>query len=283
MSLSNFIPTIWSARLRLHLDKALVYGQPGVINTDWQGEIRQFGDVVKINRVEALTINTYVDGTTVVTPQTVTSTQKTLTINQARYFAFGISDITQAQANVELMDATMQRAAYGLADEVDKYIAGLYPGVDAGNTIGDDTTPIVPTSTTAYEKLVDLATLLDESNVPTAGRWCIVPPWYYGLLLKDNRFVSSGAPAADNRLQNGVVGEAAGFTVLRSNNVPNTTGTKYKILAGHSMAITFAQQINSVEAYRPESSFMDAAKGLLLFGSSVIEPKALALMTANKA
>lgn len=34
-------------------------------------------------------------------------------------------------------------------------------------------------------------------------------------------------------LQGGLVGEAAGFQIHLSNNVPNTSGTKYKIIAGH--------------------------------------------------
>jgi len=96
-----------------------------------------------------------------------------------------------------------------------------------------------------------------------------VPPWYEGLMLKDDRFVvKSGVMPAEQRLLNAIVGQAAGFTVLKSNNVPNTAGAKYKIVAGHPMAWSFAEQASQVEAYRPESRFADAVKGLHLYGAS---------------
>ena len=41
MALTNFIPEIWSARLLQNLHKSLVYGQPGIVNRDYEGEIRE--------------------------------------------------------------------------------------------------------------------------------------------------------------------------------------------------------------------------------------------------
>lgn len=48
MAISTFIPTIWSARLLAHLDKAHVYAK--LVNRDYEGEIKNFGDKVKINQ-----------------------------------------------------------------------------------------------------------------------------------------------------------------------------------------------------------------------------------------
>ncbi|MFB6367911.1 hypothetical protein ACFCP7_28575 [Paenibacillus elgii] len=60
-------------------------------------------------------------------------------------------DVDKAQANVNLLDGGIVEASYRLANVVDQYIAGFYTEVKAGNTIGDDTTPIVPTKDTAYD------------------------------------------------------------------------------------------------------------------------------------
>ena len=92
----------------------------------------------------------------------------------------------------------------------------------------------------------------------------------------------SGTQAGDRKLANGVVGEAAGFTILKSNNVPNTTGTKYKILAGHSIATAYVEQILDVQTYKPEKRFGDAVKGLHVYGAKVVRPTALAELIANK-
>lgn len=280
MSLDNFIPKIWSARLLVNLQKNLVYGQPGVINRDYEGEIRNVGDTVYINSIGPVTVGDYTKNTDINAPETLTDSQRALQITEAKYFNFQIDDIDKAQQKPKVMDDAMAEAAYALADVADQFIASHY--VDAQSAIGDDTTPETPTTDKAYELLVDAGVLLDENNIPRSNRFVVIPPWFYGLILKDDRFVKAGTATSDNVLRNGEVGQAAGFTVYMSNNVPNTDGAKYKILAGHPMAITYAEQIASVEGYRPEKRFADAVKGLHLYGAKVVRPEALVVITANK-
>jgi hypothetical protein len=65
--------------------------------------------------------------------------------------------------------------------------------------------------------------------------------------------------------------------------VPLVTGDDYSVLAGGgNMAISYAEQINKVEAYRPESAFSDAVKGLHLWGAKVIRPEGLAYALASQ-
>ena len=87
---------------------------------------------------------------------------------------------------------------------------------------------------------------------------------------------------SDTALKNGEVGEAAGFSILKSNNVPNTTGEKYKIIAGHRIATTYVEQIVDMQTYQPEKRFGDAVKGLHVYGAKVVRPEALACLIANK-
>jgi len=102
------------------------------------------------------------------------------------------------------------------------------------------------------------------------------------MLLKDDRFVAAGTLRSDRSLSNGQVGEAAGFTILKSNNVPNTAGAQYKIIAGHSVATSYVEQILDLQAYKPESRFGDAVKGLHVYGAKAVRPAALAMLIANK-
>ena len=44
-------------------------------------------------------------------------------------------------------------------------------------------------------------------------------------------------------------------------------------------AVTFANQVTKVEAYRPEKGFRDGVKGLCLCGAKVIQPKAVCVCT----
>jgi hypothetical protein len=282
MSVDNFIPTVWSGSLLASLKKALVLAQPGVVNTDYEGEITKQGDQVKINFVGEITVFNVTRGADIPDPEDVDTAATTLVIDQSEGFNFSVDDVDKVQAKGDVVPSAMNEAAFKLRDNADRSIAALYPYAASANLIGDDTTPKVPTADTAYEYLVDMGVLLDEANVPTEGRWAAIPPWFYGLLQKDKRFVYAGTVRSDEVLRNGEVGEAAGFRILRTNNVSHTAGTKYKIMAGYPGAITYADQIVSVEAYRPEKRFADAVKGLHVYGRKVIRPQGLVVLTANK-
>ena len=111
------------------------------------------------------------------------------------------------------------------------------------------------------------ATPGDENDVPLEGRFVVVPSWFHGLLLKDERFVNAGTRRSDAALANGEVGEAAGFAILKSNNVPNDEGEKYGIIAGHSMATSYVEQIVDLQTYKPEKRFGD--KFILVAGHTI--------------
>jgi len=279
----DFIPAVWAGRLLTALQGSLVYGQAGVANRDYEGEIREAGNTVKIASIGSVTIDNYTKDTDITDPEVLTDDEQMLTVDQQKYFNFYVDSVDRAQQNVNVLDEAMRRAGWQLRNVADSFIAGLMDsGVDGGNKIGSTTTPKVPTKDDAYEYLVDLGVLLDEDDVPLEGRFVVVPAWFHGLLLKDDRFVRSGTGAGDSRLRNGEVGEAAGFAILKSNNVPNTAGAKYRIIAGHSMATAYVEQVLDVQTYKPEKRFGDAVKGLHVYGAKVVRPTALAVLIASK-
>lgn len=280
----DFIPTVWAARLLTALEESLVYGQAKVVNRDYEGDIREAGNTVKIASISDVAVDDYVKNVDINDPEVLTDTEQTLTIDQAKYFNFFVDRIDQAQQNVNVLDEAMRRSAWKLRDIADAFIAATMEAAVLGpNTIGTTGTPRVPTKDDAYEYLVDLGTMLDESNTPIDGRFVIVPAWFHGLLLKDDRFVNAGTMRSDRRLANGAVGEAAGFEILKSNNVPNDSGTKFKILAGHSVATSYVEQVLDLHTFKPEKRFGDAVKGLHVYGAKVVQANSLAMLIANKA
>ncbi|RSN65425.1 P22 coat protein - protein 5 domain protein [Amycolatopsis sp. WAC 04182] len=276
MAITRFRPEIWSAQLLVALRKALVYAAPGVVNRDYEGEIREAGDTVRITSISDPTIGTYAANTTVITPEELNDAQRTLVVDQAKYFAFYVDDVDARQAKGNVIPEAMSRAAYKIADQVDQYVAAFYTGVNAANALG--TIPVAAATPTAFydNVLVPLSVKLDEANVPTEGRYCIIPPWLHGRALRDDRFVRADASGTTEALRNGVIGTAAGFSIRKSNNVPLVTGDDYAVMAGVDMAISFAEQINKTEAYRPEAKFADAVKGLALYGAKLVRPEAIA-------
>lgn len=277
MALDNFTPEIWSAQLLVNLHNDLVYGSASVVNRDYQGEISRFGDTVRINSIGGVNVSDYVKDTDFGTArQVLSSAQQTLVIDQAKMFNFEIDDIDEAQNNPSVMGAAMREAAFSLGNTADGFLSGLIAGAlvlgggAAGNYLGDRDG--VTAGETHFENLVDLARKLDENNAPAGGRWAVVNPLVMASLVKDDRFTSFGTEANRAAIRNRVLGTIAGFQILVSNQVP-LDGSDPVVLAGSNMATTFAQQINSVEAYRPEDRFADAMKGLHLYGAKVVRPE----------
>ena len=150
---------------------------------------------------------------------------------------------------------------------------------DAGTTL---TVADIADPAQAYDSIVAMSVALDEKNVQKEGRWLVIPPWFYGLLQKDQRFVT-GTDAADTRLTSGVVGAAAGFRVYESNNLATVKSSGVvSIMAGTNAAISLATQVLNTEALRLEKSFSDAVRGLLVYGTTVVQPNALVTLKANQ-
>jgi N4-gp56 family major capsid protein len=273
------LPSIWSARILAKLEKSLVFAQSGVVNRDYEGDIRADGDRVHIHSFNDLTVSSYTKNSTTISYEQLTDTRVTLLIDQSKYFAFKVDDIDTAQMRPKIIDAASDRAAYQLAEDADSYVASLYSGASTSspdNTI--ETTQF--TSTNVYGKFVDLAVLMDQVNLPSEGRFVVVPPWVKGLLLQNSTFVTASKPDA---VLNGQIGEIAGLRILVSNNV-KTTGTSPVVshmMAGHPSALAYAEQIVNLEGLRLEGSFADAVRGLHLYGARVLDGARLFDLQAN--
>lgn len=270
MAITNFIPEVWSASILEALRAKLVF--PSLCNRDYEGDIREAGDTVHITGYDDVTVKKYTRGTNITVDAVTDANKGTLTIDQSDYFAFKVNDLDKVQAKADLTGNFTNSAAYNMALNVEKYISGL---MDKAATAPARTISVT-TPSDAYLAVVEARKQLDKQNVPTEGRWIVVSPDFYALLLQDSRFIE-GTEAGHNTLLNGVVGSVSGFTVVESNNVPTVSGkpSKQSIIAGTNAATTFAQQVNKVEAMRMQDDFADMVRGLDLYGGLVVRPECL--------
>lgn len=270
MAITNFIPEVWSASILEALRAKLVF--PSLCNRDYEGDIREAGDTVHITGYDDVTVKKYTRGTNITVDAVTDANKGTLTIDQSDYFAFKVNDLDKVQAKADLTGNFTNSAAYNMALNVEKYISGL---MDKAATAPAKTISVT-TPSDAYLAVVEARKKLDKQNVPTEGRWIVVSPDFYALLLQDSRFIE-GTEAGHTTLLNGVVGSVSGFTVVESNNVPTVSGkpSKQSIIAGTNAATTFAQQVNKVEAMRMQDDFADMVRGLDLYGGLVVRPECL--------
>lgn len=273
MAISNFISTVWSENLLSALDKTYI----GVANCnrEFEGDIRNRGDRVKICGVGAVNVFDYTKDTDFASDaQTLTDTAKTLIIENAKAFNFQIDDVDRAQSNPRLMSQAMHVAAEALADAADSYVFSLYH--KAGITISNKTASV----DNILDSLIDARTALMENNVGDPGDIVIeVSPAVAALILKGKLTYNN----TDTTLDNGCIGHVAGCPVYVSNNIvvaDDTSGNvKYhKCIARTKRAIAFAEQLSEIDAYRPEKRFADAVKGLHLYGAEVVYPSEMVLL-----
>ena len=76
MSVTNFIPETWSARLLESLHKQLVFG--ALCNRNYEGEIRQYGDTVHINSLSDISVKPYTPNADIDDPEQLSGTERTL-------------------------------------------------------------------------------------------------------------------------------------------------------------------------------------------------------------
>ncbi len=271
MAITNFIPTVWSENLYQELDKKYI----GVANCnrDFEGEIREKGNTVRICGIGDVVVSEYTKNANMSTPATLSDSARELKIDQAKYFNFQIDDIDRAQSSPKLMEAAMKNAASALANDADRYIYRLHG--QAGSSIKSTNTTVE----NIIDLIIDARTKLFTNNVADPEDIVIeVTPEIAGLILKAKVNLST-----DNTdvMEAGCIGAIGGCKIFVSNNVEiveTDNGYAHKCLARTKRAVAFAEQLSEIDAYRPELRFADAVKGLHLYGAKVVYPKEMVLL-----
>ncbi len=274
---SAFIPEIWSQKLNNILEKECVMLQ--CVNRNYEGEIKNQGDKVKIITPADVTISTL--GTTNITYSELEPTAAELVIDQKKFFAFKINDVAQVQANTDIMEAHLKNAKKAIEQVQDAYLLSQHANVAAGNIVGTDAAPVTLDKTTIYSQFVQLALCLKNSDAvsATVRPWVVINPTIESYLLQSSEFIGAHN-VADETLREGAIGRIAGMDVLVSTNLTEVNG-KYYVLEGTNEAITFASQLAKIESLRDKDSFSDLIRGLYLYGAKTVQPKALAKMVVS--
>jgi hypothetical protein len=279
-----FVPEIWSGKLIEKFYAATVLA--AISNTDYEGEIRNMGDKVKIRTKPTIQIRDYTldQALTVDRPS---STAVELTIDYAKYFNTVLDDIMERQSDMNLLSMWGDDASEQMKIQIDTSVlvnvdAGIDPAnkgatagkVSANINLGATGAPIIPTKDDIIDHIVDAGQVLDEQNIPETGRWMVIPPWVGAMIKKSDLREASISGDGVSLVRNGRLGMIDRFTLFSSNLLPTVTDTTHKvtrIFAGHPAGLTFASQISEMETLRAESTFGTLLRGLQVYGFKVID------------
>ena len=302
----NFAPQIFSQKVLKFFRRASV--AEDITNTDYTGEIENFGDTVNIIKEPTITVSSYTRGS-VVNTQNLADDQITLTVDQANAFAFKIDDIEERHSHVNFEALATSSGAFSLKRKYDANVlqtlsdgAGIAGADDASlsggltttlATLGTASSPInVETDNAGINLMLLMARVLDDQSVPEENRWFVAPPIFYEKMFQAGNKIAEVQVTGDasSNLRNGLAtpGTLAGFSCYKSTALNSTAGTdqvtlsgvatdasENVILAGHISAAATASHIAKTEVVRSTESFSDVVRGLHVFGRKVLRPEAL--------
>lgn len=306
----GFIPQLWSRKLNAKFYASTILSE--ISNTDWEGEIKNQGDTVRIRTSPKITIRDYGGAGSVLQTQIPAPDYLDLQVDRGKYFQFGVHDVLAHQADMDLMSQFSSDAAKELKIEIETdsfYKWFVTDGADAANvgaTAGLKSgqynlgTDLAPVDTTTPDNLLTtilaMSSTLDEQNVPEDGRWLIISPVDRMRLMQTNIAQAYFTGDSSSTIRTGKIGMLDRFTVYVSNLLPQAgagrgwvpagddlaTGAavagapaRRMIVAGTKHACTFASQFNKLETLRNQTDFGDIVRGLNVYGRRVIKPTAM--------
>jgi hypothetical protein len=299
LQVTGFIPEIWSTKLVEKFYASTVLA--AISNTDYEGEIQNHGDRVKIRTKPTITIRDYrADGLLGLDRPTGGSVE--LYIGNGKYFSLILDDVMEVQSDLNILSMWSDDAAQQLKIAVDFDVLdgivgqcaaanrGSAAGVITGNmNLGLKGSPISVVGRNPGAGDVELLDLLmrmgqclDEQNIPEVGRWVVMPAWA-GRMVKQSELRQAYLSGDSvSMLRNGRLGVIDRFTIYISNLLPNNSSDstnfnpgEWPIFAGHAHGLTFASQISKVETLRSELTFGQILRGLQVYGYQVVDPRAL--------
>lgn len=288
MAYTNFIPTVWNEGILRELERLCVFTED--CNRKYEGSVKDKGESVKILGVGKPTIKTVAKSARnndIDVAEEIEDTSVIMYINQIRYFNYKVGDIDKAQSVNGVMDALQSETSEGLANEVDKYLAGFADDSTVKKLYATAPKVVAGTASSGEINVLDaldaaIEELYSNDVKPTTKIVATVSPRFFTIFKRE--YLSKDTNNSEI-LKNGKVAMYGNLTIKMSNNVKKATTTNANdtdlIQIKTQRALAYANPLTHTEPYRPERSFADAVKGFILFDAKVVRPKEMVTLNVK--
>lgn len=270
-----------------------------ISNTEYQGDIKDYGDSVIIRTVPDIQVRDYDNGQDI-TYDAYGTDYVTLDIDRGKYWSFVTRTVDVAQTDLKrFVDEWTSNASIRAKIAIEKEVFGevflsAHPD-NAGNNagalsgmwdMGSFAKPRTLSESTFIKFVTEAGTVLDEQNIPNEDRYMVIPMWGANMAINSNLVKANEMGDGQSLLRKGQdkLGKIDRFEMFRSNCLLDgvATGTttpanvRYtNVIFGHMSALTFAAQLTENEVIPNPKGFGKLHRGLTVYGFEVIQPKAL--------
>ena len=271
MSVANAIPEVWAARLLRALESTPRWAFTVM---DRSEELASFGDTLHLNQITAYpTIRDYNPAADLMAPELPATADETVEPDQQKYFNIGIEDVDRVQARPALLDEFVRMAAQRIGQVVDDYIRGRFQAAAKINMNIDAKNGAISAIDGAdlVDHFTQVGQAMDEAEIPAMGRYAIVSPQIRRQMA--DWFLIQAVPVGgvvERAVVEGNLVRLGGFDLVIDPRITKVGAGAHQMHFGVPGAGVYIGQIGQVEAYRPESRFMDAVKGLYVYGGKFV-------------
>ena len=202
--------------------------------TDFSSEIADQGESITTRIATAVSAG---DASSGYSATDVTSSAKTVTLDQHKHFTMAFTDLEIAKGGMNMLERTFVRpATHAVINSMVDALMALVVSSEFGN---------VATVAAADFGADDVATLagdLTTLNVPKDERALIIKPSYYASLAKDNAVQASYATTLDDSLRNHSVPRVHGFNVYEYSDIPSNSQNLEGFACGPEALLIAARQ-----------------------------------------
>lgn len=277
MALDQFKPEIFAKKIEQELEKALVAREG--CNLEYQGDVANAGDSVRIMQLARPTTTTTTDGApiTISSFEALSDSSQTMTILQQTYFAQVLNKSDLAQSVDGVLEKVAVGGAYEIADDIDAHILSV-----ASAATKVPTSAVKIDASNVLSKIDDCLEALYKNNVkPSAEIEIIITPRAYKLFRQAYQTLDTNN---SGMLKNGQVGTYNGAIVRMSNNITTAnTGLEDLCIVRTKRAVAFVEQINDTEVLPRYDGFGKVVKGLALYQAKIVQPNEIVVLNVKYA
>jgi hypothetical protein len=312
-----FIPTLWSGKLLAKFYQNTILSE--VTNTDYEGELKNQGDTIRIRLAPSISISDYTAGQSL-SYEVPTPIFQDMQVNKGKYFGVQVNDVLAYQSDMNLMNMFTEDAAKQLKISIEnevffnsfvtegpalKNMGATAGAISSSYNLGTDVSPIdQANAANILNAILRMSSTLDEQNVPEDGRFLIITPYDRHLLMQSNIAQAYFTGDQSSTIRTGKIGMLDRFTVYVSNLLPRGAAGKALVpglsdpatgaavtnakarrlmVAGTKHASSFAMTVNKTEPLRNQTDFGDIVRGLAVYGRKVVKPEALVVAQVGSA